>query len=170
MKKITVLIIITLIALVFALSYAYNQFLMIGPLPAGPPKETVKKIIAQLDDNNKRIYFHESDIIIKKAESRVLTVGIKNINSAPVNYKMRFTPISGPDGAPFSIDNPSWFQFAQNQVYTLGAAETDIRSIKLTISRSVPAGSYFLTFEIINNDLTPPNDIYAKEDINILVN
>ena len=82
---------------------------------------------------------------------------------------MRFNAVSDPSGQPFTIDNPAWFQFAENSVYSLPSADSEVRSIRLSVPTSVPAGSYFLTFEIVDDDLSPPEDVYTSKDFFIVV-
>ena len=132
--------------------------------------EQIKNQIQEdLRTGDKKISFPKTQLQLDKGESEVLGVGIYNKKDTPLHYKIRLVPINDQNGAPFTIENPPWFQFAQNQVYTLSAADTDIRGIKLIIPRSVPAGSYFLTFDIVDDDLPPPENIYAQKDIFIVV-
>ena len=117
----------------------------------------------------KRISIPNRDFVISRGASQALTVGVRNKKDTPLHYKIRFTPISGPDGAPFSIDNPPWFPFAHNQVDTLSAADSAVRNIRLSIPTNVDSGSYSLTFDVIDDDLPSSNNIYAQQVLYIIV-
>lgn len=120
--------------------------------------------------SNDKIYFPKSEITIDKGGAIILTLGILNKKDRPLRYKMQFTPVSNPDGIVFNIDNPPWFKFGKNYTnYTLAHGEVDLRSIRLNIPGNVKVGSYFLTLEVLDNDLGAPNNIYAKKDIKIIV-
>lgn len=126
-------------------------------------------IIEDLIQGNKKISFPRTEIGLSKEESEILKIGIRNIKDTPLRYKFRFTPISGPNGTPFSVENPQWFYFNQNYTYTLPSAEVDIRSIRLAIPIGVTPGSYSLTFDVLDEDLPPPDNIYAQTEFSIVV-
>ena len=92
---------------------------------------------------------------------------------------MQFTPVnfvSSTTTAPetFPIDSPPWFQTGQRlsdkDYYTLPASESDVRNVRLTIpSKNVKAGSYVLTFDVIDADADQTDNIYAQKDFFIVV-
>ena len=163
-----VIIVLAMTLLGLGLGFIKSMFKNIGGIQEDISQAVKDQILNDLITNDKKISFSKSEIVMDKGESQVLAVGVRNKKDTPLNYKMRFNPVSGPDGAPFSIDNPPWFQFAQNQVYKLPAAEPDIRSIRLNVP-SVNSGSYFLTFEIVDDDASPPDNVYAQKDFFIVI-
>ena len=164
-----VIVVLAMTLLGLGLVFIRNQFSGLGSIQEEVQEQVKGKILDDLLSGDKRVSFPRTDLTIDKGGAQVLTVGVRNKKDTPLHYKMRFNPIQGPDGAPFSTDNPSWFQFAQNQVYTLSAAESDVRNIRLSIPTRVQSGSYFLTFDIIDDDLPPPGNIYAQKDFFINV-
>lgn len=164
-----VIVVLAMTLLGLGLGFIRNQFTGIQNLNIEVSEQVKQKILDDLISGDKKVSFPRTDITIDKGGSSVLNIGIRNKKDAPLHYKMRFTPISGPDGATFVIDNPSWFQFAQNQIYTLSAADAEIRNIRLSIPTRVTSGSYFLTFDIIDDDLPPPDNVYAQKDFFIVV-
>ena len=164
-----VIVVLAMTLLGLGLGFIRGMFKNIGSTTEDVTEQVRQKILDDLISGDKKISFPKTDITIDKGGSVVLTVGIRNKKDTPLHYKMRFTPISGPDGAPFSIDNPSWFQFAQTQVYTLSAADSETRNIRLSIPTRVSSGSYFLTFDVLDDDLPPPNNVYAQKDFFIVV-
>ncbi|MBI2005465.1 MAG: hypothetical protein HYS80_01760 [Candidatus Aenigmarchaeota archaeon] len=121
------------------------------------------------EPSSRIVLFPTSEIPIQIGESVILDTSIANDKDVSLYYKLRFVPISGPDNALFSIDNPSWFQFAQNQVYMLAPNASETREIRLTIPNETPPGSYLLSFDIVDDDLPPPNNIYEHHDFFIIV-
>lgn len=164
-----VIVVLAMTLLGFGLGFIKSIFGGITKTGETLTEQIKTQIQEDLRTGEKKISFPKTEIKLDKGESEVIGIGIYNKKDSLLHYKMRFTPVSGPDGAPFSIDNPSWFQFAQNQVYALPAAEISLRSIKLSIPRSVPAGSYYLTFEVVDDDFPPPNNIYAQKDVFVVV-
>lgn len=164
-----VIVVLAMTLLGLGLGFIRGMFKNIGSTTEDVTEQVRQRILDDLITGDKKISFPKTDITIDKGGSTVLTVGIRNKKDTPLHYKMRFTPISGPDGAPFNIESPSWFQFAQNQVYTLSAADSEVRNIRLSIPTRVSSGSYFLTFDVVDDDLPPPNNIYAQKDFFIVV-
>ena len=163
-----VIVVLAMTLLGLGLGFIRGMFKNISSTTEDVTEQVRQKILDDLITGDKKVSFPKTDIIIDKGGSIVLTVGVRNKKDTLLHYKMRFTPISGPDGAPFVIDNPSWFQFAQNQVYSLTAAESEVRNIRLSIPTAVSSGSYFLTFDVLDDDLAPPN-VYAQKDFFIVV-
>ncbi|MBI2657716.1 hypothetical protein HYX08_03400 [Candidatus Woesearchaeota archaeon] len=164
-----VIVVLAMTLLGLGLGFIRGMFKNIGSTTEDVTEQVRQRILDDLITGDKKISFPKTDITIDKGGSSVLTVGIRNKKDTPLHYKMRFNPISGPDGAPFSIDNPSWFQFAESQVYTLSAADSETRNIRLSIPTRVASGSYFLTFDVTDDDLPPPNNVYAQKDFFIVV-
>ena len=163
-----VIVVLAMTLLGLGLGFIRGMFKNIGSTTEDVTEQVRQRILDDLITGDKKISFPKSEVTIDKGGSTVLTVGVRNKKDTTLHYKMRFTPISGPDGAPFSIDNPSWFQY-QNLPYTLQAAEPDARNIRLSIPTRVSSGSYFLTFDVIDDDLPPPNNVYAQKDFFIVV-
>jgi len=164
-----VIVVLAMTLLGLGLGFIRGMFKNIGSTTEDVTEQVRQRILDDLITGDKKISFPKTEVTIDKGGSQVLTVGIRNKKDTPLNYKMRFTPISDPDEAIFSIDNPSWFQFAQNQVYKLSAADSEVRNIRLSIPTKVSSGSYFLTFDIIDDDLPPPGNVYAQKDFFIVV-
>ena len=128
-----------------------------------------KATINDLIKNDKEISWPKTEITMDNGGQATLSVGVRNKKNIPLHYKIQFTLISDPDGARLNVKNPSWFQFAQNQTYELGASDSDIRQIRLIIPKNISSGSYTLAFYVIDNDLQPPNNVYAKKDFSIKI-
>lgn len=164
-----VIVVLAMTLLGLGLGFIRGMFKSIGSTTEDVTEQVRQKILDDLITGDKKISFPKTDITIDKGGSQVLTVGVRDKKDSPLHYKIRFTPISGPDGAPFDVESPPWFQFAKNQVYTLSAADSEVRNIRLSIPTNVPSGSYFLTFDVVDDDLPPPNNIYAQKDFFIVV-
>ena len=169
-----VIVVLAMTLLGFGLGFIKSVFVGITKTGETLTEQIKTQIQEDLRTGEKKISFPKTEIKLDKGESEVIGIGIYNKKDSLLHYKMRFTPVSfipasGTEGGIFQIDNPSWFQFAQNQEYTLPAAEISLRSIKLSIPRSVPAGSYYLTFEVVDDDFQPPNNIYSQKDVFVVV-
>ncbi|MBI3027625.1 S8 family serine peptidase, partial [Candidatus Woesearchaeota archaeon] len=112
---------------------------------------------------DKRIAFPDSEIHTNHSESQILTIGIVNHRDNDLHYKIVFDPNYGSD------NGKGWFQYAKNQIYTLKAGETDIRSIRLEVPQNIERGSYPLEFSILDDDLPPPKNVYSQTSFFVLV-
>ena len=170
--SIQAIVIVVLAMTILGLGLGVVRSIFVGIKNTG--EQLTEQIKTQIQEDlrtgDKKVSFPQSEIKLDKGESVVLGIGIYNKKDTPLHYKMRFTPINDQNGAPFTIDSPTWFQFDQSKVYISSSAESQIRSIKLTIPKSgVPAGSYFLTFEVLDDDLALPENVYEQKDIFIVV-
>jgi len=162
-----VIIVLAMTLLGLGLGFIRGLFGRTTSLAEDVSEQVRQKILDDLITGDKKVSFPKTDINIDKGGSTILTVGVRNKKDTSLHYKMKFTPISGPDCAPCSINN--WFQFAQDKVYTLSAAEAEVRNIRLSVPTTIASGSYFLTFDIVDDDLPPPSNIYAQKDFFIVV-
>ena len=167
-----VIVVLAMTLLGLGLGFIRKQFSGITNLQEEVSEQVKQKILDDLISGDKKVSFPRTDIAIDKGGSQVLTVGIRNKKDTTLHYKMRFSAISGPDNQPINTDSlDSWFQFAQNNIYILSAADAEVRNIKLSIPTRVQSGSYFLTFDIIDDDAdrSQGNNVYAQKDFFINV-
>ena len=164
-----VIIVLAMTLLGLGLGFIRGLFKNISSTTEDVTEQVRQKILDDLITGDKKVSFPKTEVVVDKGGSDVLTVGVRNKKDATLHYKMRFTPISNPQGASFSVDNPSWFQFAQSQVYTLSAADAEVRNIRLSIPTGITSGSYFLTFDVLDDNLQAPNNVYAQKDFFIVV-
>ena len=164
-----VIVVLAMTLLGLGLGFIRGMFKNITSTTQDVTEQVRQRVLDDLISGDKKVSFPKTEIGVDKGGSEVLTVGVRNKKDTPLHYKIRFSPISGPEGQPFSIDNPTWFQFAQSEVYILSAADAEVRNIRLSMPTGTPSGSYFLTFDVIDDDLQPPNNIYAQKDFFIVV-
>ena len=129
-----------------------------------------EQILTDLRTGDKKISFPKSEIVLEKGGSTVLNVGIKNKENEELNYLIQFISQVDQDDEPF--ESESWFQFGRPiDGFILPIAESHIRSIKINIPKSVPSGSYALTFDVVNIQVPPghPDYIYDQKDFFIVV-
>lgn len=138
------------------------------PCPEEYKKQIDRRINEDLNQNNVKMSISR-EISISKGETTQLKIGLKNNKNASLSYKIRFIPIFDQNNRPFTINNPPWFHLDQNQVGTLVVNQKDIIELDLTIPKNIKEGAYVLTLEILDNDLQPPNNIYAQKDLFITV-
>lgn len=164
-----VVVVLAMTLLGLGLGFIKTMFKNIGGISEDVSEQVRQKILDDLITGDKKISFPKTEVIIDKGGSQTLTVGVRNKKDDTLHYKIRFTPISDPEGSPFNVDSPAWFQFAKDTSYELSAADSAVRNIRLSMPTSVNAGSYFLTFDVIDDDLVAPNDIYDQKDFFIVV-
>ena len=153
-----VIVVLAMTLLGLGLGFIRGMFKNIGSTTEDVTEQVRQKILDDLISGDKKISFPKTDITIDKGSSTVLSVGIKNKNNAPLYYKMQFNPISytsadGTQVGQFNIETPRWFQLSEN-TFKLDPAESDVRNVRLNIPRTVPSGSYFLTFDVLDTDTT----------------
>lgn len=169
-----VIVVLAMTILGLGLGFVRNMFKNISSTTEDVTEQVRQKILDDLITGDKKISFPKSEVIIDKGGSQVLSVGIRNKNNGPLHYRMQFSPLSytSSDGTqvsgPFPIDTPRWFQYADT-TFTLTQADSEVRNIRLNIPRSVSSGSYFLTFDIIDDDAAQGENMYAQKDFFIVV-
>lgn len=167
-----VIVVLAMTLLGLGLGFVRNMFKNIGSTTEDVTEQVRQKILDDLITGDKKISFPKTEIAVDKGGSTVLTVGIRNKKDTSLNYMIRFTPVGGPNGAPFDINSPAWFQLAQPQNgYILPAADAAVRNVRLSIPRNVQSGSYVLTFDVLDLDFGPAesNYIYDQKDFFIVV-
>ena len=164
-----VIVVLAMTLLGLGLGFIRGMFKSIGSTTQDVTEQVRQRVLDDLISGDKKVSFPKTEVSLDKGGSEILSVGIRNKKDTPLHYKMRFTPIAGPEGQLFFIDNPAWFQLEPYtlQEYTLAAADAEVRNIRLSIpSSGIAAGSYFLTFDVVDDDL---NSVYAQKDFFVVV-
>ncbi|MBI2208756.1 hypothetical protein HYU50_04650 [Candidatus Woesearchaeota archaeon] len=165
-----VIVILAMTLLGLGLGFIRGMFKDIGGVTTDVTEQIRQQILDDLITNDKKVSFPKTEITIDKGGSEVLTVGIRNKKDQPLNYRMQFSAISGPDGdiVPDALDE--WFQFSTEDD-TLPPADATVRNVRLSIPSGWRSGSYFLTFDVINVDSQIGEDdyTYASKDFFIVV-
>lgn len=164
-----VIVILAMTLLGLGLGFIRTMFKDIGGITTDVTEQIRQQILDDLITNDKRVSFPKTQILIDKGGSEIITVGIRNKQDNKLYYDMKFTAVSDPDGILFDIDNPPWFQYGRGEGYELTAADSDVRNIRLSIPTGVKAGSYFLTFQILDSDRPDNENEYAIKDFFIVV-
>lgn len=165
-----VIIVLAMTLLGLGLGFIRGLFKNIGSTTQDVTEQVKQRILDDLITGDRKVSFPKTEISVDKGGSEVLSIGIRNKGDSTLKYKMDFTPISDPEGKPFVIDNPKWFQLDEEE-HSLPAAQSDIRNVRLTVpsTTQVKSGSYFLTFQIIDTEQAPPNNVYAQKDFFVVV-
>ena len=172
-----VIVVLAMTLLGLGLGFVRNLFKNIGSATEDVTEQVRQKVLDDLISSDKKVSFPKTDISIDKGDSTVLTVGIRNKKDTPLHYQMRFTSISfvpADGGSATTVNNQDWFQTGQSvtatrNFYTLGPAESDVRNIRLKVPTTALAGSYVLTFDVLDIDSPASNNIYAQKDFFIVV-
>ena len=168
-----VIVVLAMTLLGLGLGFIRKQFTGLSNIQEEVSEQVKQKILDDLISGDKKVSFPRTEIVIDKGGSQILTVGIRNKKDSVLRYKMRFKPVSDPNGDIFQIETPNkrWFQLEDyaRQDYRLAAADSDIRNIRLNIPTEEGAGSYFLTFEVVDVDVPSSDNVYAQKDFFIVV-
>lgn len=165
-----VIVVLAMTLLGLGLGFIKGMFKNITGTTEDVSEQIKEQVLTDLRTGDKKISFPKTEITLEKGGTTVLTVGIKNKGNDPLNYRIEFSELVDQDGEPFEAD--SWFQFGQPiDGFTLPTAESHIRSIKINMPKSVPSGSYALTFDVVNVDEQrgTPDYIYDQKDFFIVV-
>lgn len=157
-----VIVVLALILLGLGVTFIRGMFRDIGDVTDEVSEQVRENILNDLITNDKKISFPRTEIVIDKGGADILTVGIRNKNDDDLIYTILFTLQSFPDGAE---DPEGWFQHGTD-TYTLSSASSDVRNVRLSIPSTATSGSYFFTFDIIDDAL---GEVYATKDIFIVV-
>jgi len=164
-----VIVVLAMTILGLGLGFVRNMFKNIGSTTEDVTEQVRQRVLDDLISGDKKVSFPKTEVVVDKGGSTTISVGIRNKKDQALHYKLQFTPIKDPEGNNFDIETKSWFQYAKDTTYTLSPADSEVRNVRLTIPSDVKSGSYFLTFDIIDDDLSSPDDIYAQKDFFIVV-
>ncbi len=175
-----VIVVLAMTLLGLGLGFIKGMFKNITSTTEGVSEQVKQRVLDDLIQSDKKISFPTTEIFIERGGSQVLTVGVRNKKDVSLNYKLAFKRIS--EQPPYTgtdqsiqdlvtkfVDN---FQYGISD-YTLGAAESDIRNIRLTMPSKMPTASYFLTFKVLEQPFPTPaapnENIYAQKDFFVVV-
>ncbi len=159
-----VIVVLAMTILSLGLVFVRERFKEFGTISSEVTEQVRQRIVDDLVTGDKKISFPKTEIAIDKGGSELLTIGIRNKNNLDLRYYMDFKEIDSTSLGP-GFDTTDWFLFGTGE-YILPSADTDVRSVKLTIPTSVPTGSYFLNFEVIHYG---SGEVYASKDFFIVV-
>lgn len=169
--KVIVTFVLSMIFLGLGLGFIRGVFKNIGSTADQVLETSEKQILDDLIKDDKKVSFYKDEIQIDKGASDILSIGVRNKEDGILRYKINFIAVSDPDGNPFSINSPKWFQFDEKRDYPLNPSESDIRKIRLTVpmAAAIKSGSYTITLEIINSDGAAQNNIYWQKNFFVVV-
>lgn len=166
-----VIVVLAMTLLGLGLGFIKGMFKNIGSTTEDVSEQVRQRVLDDLVSSDKKVSFPKTEVIVDKGSATVLTVGIRNKEDLDLTYRLRFKAVSHQDSTgainPLSEDGlESWFQYETTD-YTLKAADSDIRNIRINVPKSAASGSYFLVFEV--TDESEANKIYAQKDFFINV-
>lgn len=163
-----VIVVLAMTLLGLGLGFIKGMFKNITGTTEQVSEQVKQKILDDLVQGDKKVSFPTTEVIIDRGSATVLTVGIRNKDNQELRYKMLFTPVNGPVSGAELTDFTKYFQYDSTKEYTLGASESDIRNIRLSVPSGATSGSYFLTFRVTRNP-HGANDIYTEKDFFVVV-
>src|SRR3989338_8030732 len=125
-----VIVVLAMTLLGLGLGFIRNMFKGITGVQEQITEDVRAKIGRQLIDSEEKVAFPRSEITIKRGDSIVLDVGIKNKENAALTYRMSFTPVSSAPnvGETKLAETIDWFQHSKSE-YVLPPAEFDVRQV-----------------------------------------
>ncbi len=167
-----VIVVLAMTLLGLGLGFIRGMFKGITGVQEQITEDVRAKIGRQLIDTQEKVAFPRSEITIKRGDSVVVDVGIRNKENAELVYRMSFTPISSapPVGDTKLAETVNWFQHSRGE-YVLPPAEFDVRQIRINIPKNVEQASYFFTFNVLTPMSIPgdPATFYAQKDFFMVV-
>lgn len=166
-----VIVVLAMTLLGLGLGFIKGMFGRINPLTEDVTEHVKQQVLEDLRSGDKKISFPQSEIVIERGSSKVLTLGIKNKETSTFEYELSFSAISGPDDSGTGIEDKtptqydSWFQIVTPKS-VINTAEVQLRSIRVSIPKTAVAGSYAFTFNIKNLD---DSSMYDQKDFFIIV-
>ena len=165
-----VIVILAMTLLGLGFGFIRSMFENITDISEGVTQQIQQQIRDELISGEKRLSFPRDEITLKKGESTILAIGIKNKQDEDLFYKINFNARRNPDGLPFQADR--WFQYAPKPVDNaerIAPSDFVIKTIRLSIPREVDSGAYFLQLEVWDDRFFGPERIYAAKDFFIVV-
>ena len=154
-----VIVVLAMTILGLGLGFVRGFFKNISSTTEDVTEQVRQKILDDLITGDKKISFPKTEVSIDKGGSTVLSIGVRNKENQPLNYKLKFCAVSAPDAAGNIAPTndcsrfASWFQYDSTKVYTLTPADSTIRNIKVIVPSGAASntGSYFFTFEVYDD-------------------
>ena len=156
-----VIVVLAMTLLGLGLGFIKGMFRNISSTTEDVSEQVRQKVLDDLVQGDKKISFPKTEVVVNKGESTVLTVGIKNKMDATLKYMLRFNTLK----CPTTVTDPTQcdtiraefnknFLFDKKKLYSLAAADSTVRNIKLTVP-SITSGSYFVRFDVVEPPLDP---------------
>lgn len=165
-KSNKVIILVVIFVIFWALFLARKMFSTIEGAP--DEGELIREQLTyDLIENNKIITLTESQFDLHKGDSRIFSLGIRNIKNKELYYKINIVPLLNINSQKM-VNNNSWFVFNRKN-FSLNVSKIDFRDIRFNIPSNVEAGLYFFRIEVLDNNLSHPTNIYAQADFTIKV-
>lgn len=170
-----VIVVLAMTILGLGLGFVRGLFKNITSTTEDVTEQVRQKVLDDLITGDKKLSFPKTEVTLDKGGSTVLSIGIRNKKDSEISYKLKFIPISDPDGSSFLIDGTGtggkqWFQLQSlsTQNFKLAPADTRIHNIRLSIPSNIAkSGSYLLNFEVWDDaDISKP---YDSKDFYVVV-
>ncbi|MEK6892434.1 MAG: hypothetical protein AABX25_04565 [Nanoarchaeota archaeon] len=166
-----VIVVLAMTILGLGLGFVRGLFKNISSTTEDVTEQVRQKILDDLITSDKKLSFPKTEVILDKGGSTVMSIGVRNKKDSEMSYKLKFVPISNPDGFSFDIDSPKqWFQLQSysTQNFKIAPADSRIHNIRLSIPSDIPkSGSYLLNFEVWDDaDSSKP---YDSKDFYVVV-
>src|SRR3989344_1688079 len=123
-----VIVVLAMTILGLGLGFVRGLFKNISSTTEDVTEQVMQKILDDLITGDKKISFPKTEVSIDKGGSTVLSIGVRNKENQPLNYKLKFCAVSAP-------------------------ADSTIRNIKVIVPSGAASntGSYFFTFEVYDD-------------------
>ena len=163
-----VIVVLAMTLLGLGLGFIRNMFKGISGVQEQVTEDVRAKIGRQLIETDEKVAFPRSEINIKRGDSAIIEVGIKNKGNFDLLYKMTFKAISSsPDVGSKLADTEKWFQYSIDE-HTLPASDFDVRQVRISVPKEATSGSYFYNFNVMQKPYGI-EDIYAQKDFFVVV-
>ena len=152
-----VIVVLAMTLMGLGLGFIKGMFGRINPLTEDVTEHVKQQVLEDLRTGDKKISFPQTEVVIERGSSKVITLGIKNKETSAFEYELRFSAVTGPDDSGTGIEPKapdeygSWFQIVTPKS-VINTAEVQLRSIRMSIPKTAVAGSYAFTFDVKNLD------------------
>jgi len=166
-----VIVVLAMTLLGLGLGFIKGMFGRINPLTEDVTEHVKQQILEDLRTGDKKISFPQTEIVIERGSSKVVTLGIKNKETSSFEYEISLSAVSGPDDSGTGIEDKgegeyeSWFQIVTPRS-EINTADVHLRSMRINIPKTAVAGSYAFTFNVKNLD---ERVMYDQKDFFIIV-
>ncbi len=149
-----VIVVIAFVVLGLGLGFVRKQFAEIGSTTETIQEQIRQQILDDLRTGDKKLSFPTAEVTMGKKESKLIAIGVKNVNQGDLQYSIRIEPKGGAEGTDIfggqSTDDISDNFLYIQDVEELGPTDTRVIPIRITSETSSGTGQ----FKLIIQDVT----------------
>ena len=140
-----VIIVLAMTLLGLGLGFIRNQFSSIGDIGTGVQEQIKSQILEDLRTGDKKLSFPTSEVKIPRRGNTVIAMGIKNVESKPINFGIFIESVGPPEANSVNFRYQNESATDAPYPFELGPAESEVYPVRLETGTDTGTNTYAIT-------------------------